>query len=404
MSAEHHITRLGLKGDGVAEGPIYAARTLPGETVTGEIEEGRIAAPRILTPSPDRVKPLCAHYKACGGCQLMHASDAFVATWKQDVVRQALSAQGLDAEIDTIVTSPPSSRRRATLHGRRLKSGPVVGFHGARSDTVTAIPDCHVLSPGILAAIPALEEITGIAGSRKGRLSFALTETETGLDCAVTGGPPLDRKLAQDLPKFASAFARLTWGDELVFADPLPRLPIGPADLTPPPGAFLQATRAGQDALTEAVLAAIGPAQQVADLFAGCGTFALPISARAAVHAVEAEVQLLQALEKAAHHTQGLKTVTTETRDLFRNPLDAAELSRFDAVVIDPPRAGATAQIAELAQTEIPAIAMVSCNPVSFAKDMRVLDEAGYAMERLEVVDQFRWSTHVELVASLRRR
>lgn len=398
---EHRISRLGLRGDGIADGPVYAPRTLPGELIAGDVKDGRVEQPRILEPARNRVKPHCAHYKACGGCQLMHASDDFVSDWKQEVVRAALAAQGLEVVIDGIATSPARSRRRATLHGRRLKSGPVVGFHARHSDMVTAIPDCHVLSPTILTVIPALEEITALAASRRGSLSFTLTETDTGVDCVVSEAPELDARLVQALPAFARTFSRLTWGAELVFADPVPRLGIGPAQVNLPPGAFLQATAEGQAALTDAVLGAIGDAGHVADLFAGCGTFALPVSRHAAVHAVEGEAALSRALAVAAQNTPGLKPITTEVRDLFRRPLTPDELAAFDAVIVDPPRAGAEAQIAELAKTGVPRVAMVSCNPVSFARDARVLTQAGYAIDRLQVVDQFRWSTHVELVAAL---
>lgn len=402
MSTDHLITRLGLKGDGVAEGPIYAARTLPGEVVRGPVTGDRIEKPKIMTPSPDRVKAPCPHYNACGGCQLLHASDGFVAGWKRQVVETALAAQGLEAQVTAVKTSPPSSRRRATLAGRRLKSGAVVGFHSARSDVVTQVPECQVLHPDILAATPALEEITGLAATRKGELQFALTRTETGLDCAVSGGPDLTPHLEQALPRFAQSFARLTWNGEPVFADPMPLLTCGSVALRPPPGAFLQATAHGQEALTDAVMAATAGAKTVADLFAGCGTFALPLAQGAAVHAVEGEASLLAALDEAARHATALKPVTTETRDLFRRPLLPDELARFDAVVIDPPRAGALAQTTELATARVPAIAMVSCNPATFARDAKLLVDAGYEIADLAVVDQFRWSTHVELAAHLR--
>lgn len=402
MTVEHHILRLGLKGDGVAEGPVYAARVLPGEVITGDVTDARIEKPKIVRPSGDRVKPACPHYNACGGCQFQHASDGFVARWKQDVVEAALAAQGLEARVEVVQTSPPNSRRRATLAGRRLKSGPVVGFHATRSDTVTEVPECRVLSPAILAARPALEAITSLAGSRRGELSFAVTETEKGLDCAITGGPDLDPKLQQALPQFARSFARITWNGEPVFADPMPQISFGTAPVKPPPGAFLQATVEGQARLTEAVMAATEGAKTVADLFAGCGTFALPLATRAAVHAVEGDAGLLAALDDGARHAEGLKPVTTETRDLFRRPLLPDELARFDAVVIDPPRAGAQAQMEALAEAKVPRIAMVSCNPATFARDAKMLADAGYMIENLKVIDQFRWSSHVELVAALR--
>jgi 23S rRNA (uracil1939-C5)-methyltransferase len=402
--AEVTIARLGHHGDGIGavdgEGPVYAALTLPGEVVGGEIVAGRIAAPRILTPSPQRVAAPCPHYRACGGCALMHASDGFMADWKTQVIVQALAAHGLEAPMRGIVTSPPRSRRRATLAGRRTKKGVLVGFHARRSDTIVPLEDCHVLAPELLACRDALGEIVALAGSRKGEMGFAMTATEAGVDVAVTGGKPLDGPLRAALARFAGRIARLTWDEEAVFVAETPRLRFGAAEVTPPPGAFLQATEAGEAALLAAVREVVGPARHIADLFSGCGTFALPLAEGAAVHAVEGDGALLEALEAGARHTSGLRPVTTERRDLFRRPLGAEELRRFDAVVIDPPRAGAEAQSRALAEARVPRIAAVSCNPVSFARDAAILTSAGYRLDWVQPVDQFRWSPHVELAAS----
>lgn len=398
----HDITRLGLKGDGIADGPVYAPRTLPGEEIEGEVQGNRIDKPRILKPSDARVKATCPHYNACGGCQLMHASDSFVTDWKRDVVVAALAAQGLKAPISGVTTSPANARRRATFSGRRLKSGAVVGFHAARSESVTQVPNCLVVSPRILSCLPALEDVTQRAGSRRGELSFAVTETDTGLDLAVTGGPELNDELSQKLPRFSQIFTRLTWNGEPVFTETPPLLTIGPATVSPPPGAFLQATSSGEQALITSVSQALDGADRILDLFAGCGTFTLPLATHAAVHAVEGEKTLINALTQAANTTPGLKPVTTECRDLFRRPLTPDELAKFDGVVIDPPRAGANAQTAELAKARIPQIAMVSCNPVTFASDAKLLVDAGYEFAQIDIVEQFRWSTHVELAATLR--
>jgi 23S rRNA (uracil1939-C5)-methyltransferase len=399
------ITRLGHRGDGIGEGPgrqtVYAARTLPGEVIAGEIDGDRIETPAIVTPSPERVSAPCVHYRSCGGCALMHASDGFVADWKTGVIATALAAQGLDADMRPIANSPPRSRRRASLAGRRTKKGALVGFHARRSDTIVPITDCHVLAPGLMAAVPVLEDITRLGGSRAGVLSFAMTMTESGVDLRVTGGKPLDGPLRADLGAFAGSFVRLTWEDEPIFAATAPVVRFGKATVTPPPGAFLQATAHGEAVLLSAVEEAADGGIRVADLFAGCGTFALPLALRAAVHAVEGEAALLATLDAGARHAQGLKPITTEARDLFRRPLMATELSAYDAVVIDPPRAGAEAQTRALAEARVPRIAAVSCNPVTFARDAAILTRAGYRLNWVQPVDQFRWSTHVELAASL---
>jgi 23S rRNA (uracil1939-C5)-methyltransferase len=398
------VERLNTRAEGVG-GDVTIARALPGEVVEGDAVGGRIAQPKIVTPSPDRVAAPCRHYKACGGCALMHASDDFVAGWKQKVVEVALRAQGVEAPFRTLLTSPPNSRRRATLTGRRLKSGALVGFHARASDTVTAIPGCHLLDPALIAAIPALEEITAAGGSRKGEVRLTVTLCEQGVDVAASGGKPLDTALRIDLPQIAGRhrLARLAWDGETVFQSEPPTLAMGAARVSPPPGAFLQATPQGEAALVAALVEATTGARRVADLFAGCGTFTLPIAAFAEVHAVEGAGDMLAALDHGWRTALGLKRVSTETRDLFRRPLMPDELARFDAVVIDPPRAGAEAQVAQLADAQIPRIAAVSCNPVSFARDARMLVTAGYRLDWVQVVDQFRWSAHVELAACFTR-
>lgn len=402
----HTITRLGHLGDGIADGPIFAARTLPGEVIRGDVTGGRIEAPKIVTPSVDRVKPVCRHYNSCGGCALMHASDEFVAGWKTEIVQNALISHGIETVFRPINTSPARSRRRAVLSAKRGKKAPVVGFHGRRSGTITEITDCHLIHAEILHALPALGELTSIGGSRKGELSINATVSDAGLDVSVTGGKPLDRALESTLGQAVHrfGFARLSWDGEVIAMETPPTQSFGAAAVTPPPGAFLQATREGEAALLAAVCEAVGDAQHIVDLFAGCGTFALPLAENAFVHAVEGVDSMLKALDAGWRHAKGLREVTTESRDLFRNPLYAEDLARFDAAVIDPPRAGAEAQIQQNAVSDLSTVAMVSCNAVSFARDAKILLDAGFEMEWIQVVDQFRWSTHTEQVASFRRR
>lgn len=399
------IKRLGHLGDGIADGPIYVAGALPGEVVSGTLDGEHLRDPKIDTPSDNRVKPPCTHARSCGGCQLQHASDAFVSDWKRDVVRQALAAQGIAIDLGPPVTSPPRSRRRAAFSVRRTKKGASAGFHMKASDTIITVPNCQLVHPDLTAALPMVEALGALGASRKGELSVLVTQTDTGLDVAVTGGKEMDVTLHQALAELARTYdlARITWDDDIALQRRSPVLRLGPADLTPPPGAFLQATREGEAALIDAVTHALTGAKRIVDLFAGCGTFALPLAQDAMVHAVEGDRVMVAALDHAWRNAQGLKRITHEARDLFRNPLLPEDLTRFDGVVIDPPRAGAAAQIAELAKTRIPRIAHVSCNPATFARDTATLIRAGYDLDWVKVVDQFRWSTHVELVALLRR-
>lgn len=399
------IDRLGHRGDGIAHGPVYVSRTLPGEVVTGDCVDGKVDAPRIVTASPRRVAAPCRHYKGCGGCAVQHADDAFVAEWKSGIVRNALQAKGIEAAFRPIRTSPPQSRRRAVYSGRRTKKDVLVGFHAKASDTIVEVPDCELLLPTLRSVRPALADLLRAGASRKGELSFTVTDTAEGIDVAVSGGKPLDMALRVALATIVEEheLARLCWEDEVVALRASPWVDFDGITVVPPPGAFLQATRDGETALREAVFEATQDASQIADLFAGCGTFALPLARGAEVHAVEGAAALTDALEVGWRNATGLKQVTTETRDLFRRPLYPDELKRFDAVVIDPPRAGAEAQIRQIAASPVTRVAAVSCNPVSFARDAAILVESGFRVDWVQVVDQFRWSTHVELAASLSR-
>ncbi len=401
------IERLGHQGDGIASGPLFAPRTLPGEIVTGVVQGQSLTDIRIEQPSEHRVQAPCRHYKSCGGCQLQHVSDDFVAQWKTDIVRNALLSRGLETEFKPILTSPAHSRRRATIAVKRTKKGAMAGFHGRASDVITEIPDCHLLAPDLMAALPMAEDLAIIGASRKAPLSVTITTSEVGLDVLVRNGKPLDGPLRIQLAQAVERhkLARLTWDDEPLGMEQPPTQKFGVARVCPPAGAFLQATPEGEAALVSAVRDAVGGARRIVDLFAGAGTFSLPLATGAEVHAVEGEREMMQALEQGWRKAQGLKKVTTETRDLFRNPLLVEDLRKFgqvyDAVVIDPPRAGAEAQVQELAKAKLPTISYVSCNPITFARDAEVLVSAGYRLNWVQVVDQFRWSSHTELAASL---
>ena len=402
MRERFDILRLDRHADGIAQGGLRIPRTLPGETVSGILDGATLREVRIEQPSSDRVRPPCRHYGTCGGCRLQHAAEDFTARWKVETVRSALAAQGIEADFLPVHTSPPGSRRRAVLSARRTRKGAIVGFHGRASDSIAEISGCRLLAPELLAALPVAEDLARTGASRKGELAVTATLSQAGLDVAVRNGKALDGPRRQALARLAERhdLARLAWEDEIIATRRAPWQTFGRARVVPPPGAFLQATADGEAALLQAVRAAVGQASRIADLFAGCGTFALPLAEGARVHAVETDAQMLAALDRGWRHCNGLRPVTTEARDLFRRPLDADELTRFDAVVIDPPRAGAEAQIALIARARVPVVAHVSCNPVSFAHDARILTGAGYRMGAVRVVDQFRWSAHVELVAS----
>lgn len=398
------IERLGLHGEGVATGPVYVSRALPGEEVQGEILDGRMPAPRILKSSDQRVAAPCGHYKTCGGCQLQHASDEFVAEWKVGVVREALAAHGLQMPFRALHTSPPHSRRRATFTGRRTKSGVVVGFHGRRSDTISDVGQCTVLVPGIVTALPVLQELTRLAGSRRGTMRFAVTSSDEGLDLDVDGGRAFAEISEHALEVVRRAnIVRLSWHGDLVLQYAPPLQTFAGVKVVPPAGAFLQASKEGEAALSAGAVEAMGDAKNIIDLFAGCGTLTFPLSRHASVTAIEGDREMVETLDAAWRGSQGTKRVTTLRRDLFRDPVLASELNGFDGVVIDPPRAGAKPQFSQIAESLIGRVASVSCNPVTFARDTAILAKAGFKLDWVDVVDQFRWSPHVEVIAQLSR-
>lgn len=389
------IERLNLEAVGVGPEDQHVPRTLPGEEV--ELADG---VARIITPSADRVKPPCSHYKACGGCSLQHASDTFVADWKIDVVRKALSARSLAIPETTLHTSPVKSRRRAKFSATRTKKGAMVGFMSPKSHILVPITQCWVLDPKLVEALPVLEAVTTQFASRKEVLGLQVASSEAGLDLVIQTDRDVTDTMRMELAQFAQkhSLARLTWRDEVIVTLRDPIQHFGVASVVPPAGAFLQATVDAENALAKAVAECVGDAAIIADLFAGSGTFALRLAQSARVHVVESQGDMLTALDAGWRMAKGLKKVTTETRDLYRRPLLPDELAKFDAIVIDPPRAGAMAQFAEIATAGVQIIASVSCNPVSFARDAEILINAGYSFKRLWIVDQFRWSPHTEVV------
>ena len=391
------LTHTGL---GRAEDGTMVPRTLPLEEV--EVTDDGV---RIVSPSADRVSPPCRHYKSCGGCAMQHASDAFVAAWKASTVERALSAQGIEATIAGTITSPIKSRRRAKLAGRRTKKGTLVGFHARASDTLVEVPDCQLLAPELIATLPALNALTALAASRKAEVGMTVSLSVDGPDVHIQTEKELTTDLRVDLAQWANQYgiARLVWVDEPVVTIHPPRQDFGGSLVVPPPGAFLQATKHGEKALQDAVSAIVGDADKVVDLFAGSGTFTLPLARKASVHAVEGVREMMDALDRGWRSTGGLHRVSVETRDLFRRPLLPDELNEFDAIVIDPPRAGAEAQVAEIAESKVATVAMVSCNPVTFARDAKTLIDAGFTLGPVTVVDQFRWSHHTEVVAAFTR-
>jgi 23S rRNA (uracil1939-C5)-methyltransferase len=405
------IERLGHRGDGIAvgpEGPLYVPYVLPGETVEVEpVPEhpDRRHMVRIEVASSERIAPICPHFGACGGCALQHWDASRYRAWKRELVVSALAQAGLDAPVDDLVDAHGAGRRRAVFHARRGTHDVLeVGFAAYRAHHVVPIDRCPVLSPELAGAIEAAWAIAELLRPARKPLDIQVTASNAGLDVDVRGSGPLSPALVSRLAGLAAAhrLARLTRHGELIAQRAAPTLRMGRAQVVLPPGAFLQATAEGEAALARLVASHVGDAGVVADLFAGIGPFALRLAERARVSAVDADGAAIAALRQAAA-APGLKPIETQVRDLFRRPLAAAELARFDAVVFDPPRQGAEGQARTLADSTVPVVVAVSCNPVTFARDVRRLVDGGYRLAAATPIDQFRYSAHVEIVARLVR-
>jgi len=401
------IARIGNRGDGVAEtsaGPLYVPYALQGETVEVEPIAGhpdRRHLLQVIEASAERIAPICQHFGTCGGCAIQHWNLDNYRAWKRSLVTEALSHARLDAPVDAVIDAHGEGRRRATFHARRSDRDVLeVGFSAARAHHVIGIDACPILAPALDGAIAAAWAIAEELKPTLKPLDIAVTGTEGGLDIDVRGTGELNAARAGGLARIAEAqkLARLTRHGELIAQRAAPTVTMGRARVVLPPGAFLQATAAGEGELVRLVCAHAGKAQNVADLFCGVGPFALRLAERARVSAADIDAEAISALKTAASTTQGLRPIEAEARDLFRRPYVAAELKRFDAVVFDPPRQGAEAQARELAKSVVPLVIAVSCDRTTFARDARILVDGGYRLNAVTPVDQFRYSFHVEIV------
>ncbi|MBI5162471.1 MAG: class I SAM-dependent RNA methyltransferase [Magnetospirillum sp.] len=419
-TVELAIDAIGARGDGVGRlsdgSAVFVPFTVPGDRVLARIEARRgdglaAALVEVTSPGPARVVPPCPHYAACGGCALQHLDDAAAATWKVALLTTALARAGLgEVAVAPLVRVPPGRRRRAAFAFVRRRDGVVLGFNGRASHMVVDVGACLLLEPALSALLAPLRPLLAAVVADGGSGDVVATASETGLDVLVEADSRLDLFDRERLAAFADArdLARLSWrrpGAGMI--EPLAwRRPawvrFGGIAVEPPPGAFLQPTVQGEQAIAARVLAAVGTLSPVADLFSGCGSFTLPLAASGRpVQAVEGEAAPVQALVQAAR-TAGLN-VATEVRDLARRPLSAVDLKRVRAVVFDPPRAGAAAQAEMLAAAGPPLVVAVSCNPATLARDLATLVAGGYRVDEVTPIDQFPWSAHLEAVAVLRR-
>ncbi len=410
---EAQVTRLGGAGDGIAQAgtkQLYVPLALPGETVRVKLgkplgDSFSAQLVEVVTPSPNRVQPPCPHFAQCGGCSLQHLAGETYKEHKRNVVAEALRQHKLtDIEVRETLVMPAASRRRLSMAALHTKDGAILGFNARASHTVVNVQTCPIARPELVEFLPKLRAVLGPWLAKAKSLDITLTLTPSGIDVLITGAEPdlIAREAIAILAKLPS-LARISWrAGERKETEPLlglrePIVTFGKINVPFPPGAFLQASQQGETTLTQLVKGAVREVEgKVADLFAGLGTFTFPLAETHEVVAVESDRAAVTAMQRALHFAG---KVTAEQRDLFRDPLSSFELDSFGAVVFDPPRAGAQAQVAELAQSDVPVVVAVSCNPGTFARDAAKLIEGGYVCEWVQPVDQFIWSSHVELVA-----
>jgi 23S rRNA (uracil1939-C5)-methyltransferase len=403
------IERIGRRGEGLArwhDSGVAVPYALAGETIMAEIDGDRARLVEIVHASPDRIAAICPYFGRCGGCAVQTLSPKAYAAWKSGLVGAALQAEGLDAKVAPMVDAWGEGRRRATLHARVSETGSLrVGFMESRSHAIVSIDHCPILAPAMGGALLATRRLASILTGLNKPIDFLVTATQTGLDIDMhgVGRLPLDRlgRLAEAASQLD--LARLSNHGETLVLRREPFVVVAGQNVRLPPGSFLQATSDGETILSLLARESLSGAKRVIDLFCGVGTFALSLADTRQVHAVDVNQAALAALQSAHNAMPKAKHLTVEQRDLFRQPIIAAELDRFDGVVFDPPRVGALEQAGQIAKSRVPVVVAISCNPTSFARDARILVDGGYRIDRIVPIDQFRYSAHVEIVAEFRQ-
>jgi 23S rRNA (uracil1939-C5)-methyltransferase len=403
------IARLGAQGDGVADtpsGPVFVSYALAGERVQADVRGERARLIAVMTPSPDRIAPVCRHFTHCGGCAVQHLRSSAYLAWKREMVIAAFAARGIDAAVAPVASVGLGARRRAAFSARRTGRSVVLGFHEAKGVEIVDLQECPVTASAIVRLLPGLRRLVEPLMSRRAPGRVVVTLAANGVDVAVEdvpGDPPPD--VREFLAREATALnlARLTLAGDTLYQATVPAVRFGTANVVLPARSFLQAAPVAEAEMVRLVTQALARAKRVVDLFSGMGTFTFPLAQSASVLAVDGDKQAIASLQNAAKRTPGLKPIEVKVRDLFREPLSARELQGFDAAVFDPPRAGAATQAQSLVDSPINVVVAVSCNPATLARDARILIDGGFKLERVTPIDQFLFSPHIEAVAVFRR-
>jgi 23S rRNA (uracil1939-C5)-methyltransferase len=396
----YKVESLGLKGDGlVRAGDLVLAvpKVLAGEEI--DLSMGKLT--RVVTASPERIAPFCKHYDRCGGCKFQHWQLDKYQTWKRNLLIDALAAKGLNPEVGAIIDAHGDGRRRVSLHVREVDGVWAAGFMEQKSHDLIAIDQCPVLVPALQNAMP----LAAAFGLPMGDCDVAITAADSGLDVSVKAerkAVPRRMEVLTDIVR-KHGIQRLTINGEIFVATTAPTMQIGKVIVGLPVTSFLQATLKGEDTLASLVMGHVKGSKHVADLFCGIGPFAFRIAGKAKVYAADNDKLAIANLQVAVKNTQGLKPLKAEARELFREPLTPLELNVFDAVVVDPPRAGAEAQARSLAKSKVKRVVMVSCDVMAFARDAAILVAGGYQFKSVTPVDQFKWTGHLEMVGLFER-
>jgi 23S rRNA (uracil1939-C5)-methyltransferase len=389
------VERLGQKGDGLVRAgdvQLHVPKVLAGEDI--DLAMGKLT--RIVTPSPERVEAFCSHYDRCGGCKFQHWAEVPYQEWKRNLLIDALSSQNIKADVSALIDSHGAGRRRVSLHVREDAGTWVAGFMEQKSHALIALDHCPVLVP----ALKQAAQLAAAFGPSLGACDVAITAADNGLDVSIKAERKIVLRRLEALNDIVKTFniLRLSVNGEVHTAWATPMVGIGNAQVPLPTTSFLQATSAGEMTIAGLVLDALKSAKHVADLFCGVGPFALRLAEKAKVYAADSDKPAIAAMQQALRNTQGLKPVDAQARDLFREPLTPMELKPFDAIVLDPPRAGAEAQAKQLAKSQVKRVVMVSCDVANFTRDAAILTKGGYSLKTVTPVDQFKWTAHLEMV------
>jgi 23S rRNA (uracil1939-C5)-methyltransferase len=415
MSAtELTITELGAQGDGVAGGgnPVFVPFTTPGDKITAAVEGTRGTLIALLAPGKTRALPPCPHFgpdgenAGCGGCTVQHVAPEPYADWKRGLVVAALKSRGIETDVAPLVPAHPGDRRRVVFAAKRAGDGAVLGFNRAGTHEIVDIDTCLIATPRIVSALKLFKSIAAQAAVSPKAMQMGVLDTQSGFDIAFEAPFEFKENDRLRLVAFArkqASVARISFNGETLIEKQPPQLTFGRVTVTPPPGAFTQASATAEEAMAGLVTTHMKKAKRVVDLYAGCGTFSTRLAENHITHAVEGFAPAMNALDRAMRKMQGMKPLTMETRDLARRPLMAFELKAYQGLVFDPPRAGAEFQCREIAKSAIPRVAAVSCNPATLARDLRILIDGGYKLKSVTPIDQFLWTPHVEAVALLEK-